>query len=184
MKICINSSTGSKLIKTYNIEVFYAVNFDTSIYAAIDSDIKPIKLPNGHKDQQALANYESFADNIYALLCEFFEIIDVDFSDKSDTSRYFYMFAKNPDGDIATKFVIRLRLSDHEYTERHSTAAERKYVENHVQEMKQPKSKKYQKWRLENIVVNNETFSSYFEAEDAIENEIELLGKQMYNKGN
>lgn len=171
-------------IQIYHIEVFYDVDFDMSIYSATESKIKPVKLKNGDIDQQALADYDSFADNIYAALCEYFEIVDIDFSDKSDTSRYFYLYAKDKSGSIATKFIIRLRLSDHEYTERHNVDLEKKYVEKRAQELKQPKTKKYQKWKIKKIVVNSSTYPDYDTAEDAICEELEEYSKRMFRKGN
>lgn len=169
---------------TYDIEVLYDVDFDMSIYASDDSSIKPVKLSNDDIDGQALADYDAFADNIYGILSEYFEIVDVDFSDKSDTSRYFYMYAKNVDGDVVTKYIIRLRLSDHDYVERHNPTLEKQYVDKRVQDYKRPQNKKWQKWKLKSIVVNGKYFSSYDEAEDVIEAEMELYSKQIYNKGN
>lgn len=186
MKIYVKSADTSCEgdCKVYNIEAFYDVNFDMGVYASEDSSIKPVKLANGDIDQQALADYDCFADNVYSILCDYFEVVDVDFSDKSDTSRYFYMYAKNENGDIATKFIIRLRLSDHEYSDRHNPNLEKQYVDKKVQEYKRPQDKRIQKWKLRNIIVNGATFSSYLDAEDAIETEMEEYSKKMYNKGN
>lgn len=121
MKIYVRSSefTETKIPEVYIIEVLYDVDFDMSVYFSSGSTIKPVKLPDGSIDQQELANYDCFADNIYSILCDYFEVVDVDFSDRSDTSRYFYLYAKNKNGEIATKIILRLRLSDHEYSERH-----------------------------------------------------------------
>lgn len=186
MKRYIRSAkyTSDQNVPEYNIEVYYSVDFDLTIAASTNSSIKPVRLPNGKIDQQALADYDAFADNVYEILCYYFDVVDVDFSDKSDTSRYFYMYARDENGELATKFIIRLRLSDHNYENRHNTQAEHRYVNQRVQTLKQPNSKKIQRWKLENIVVNQESFLSYFDAEDAIESKMQLLQKNLLNKNN
>ncbi len=186
MKIYIRSSelAINNLADKYIIDVCYEVDFDMGVYASEKSKIHPVKLPNGERDLQALADYNSFVTNVYGIISEYFDIVEIEESTKSDTSWYFWIYAKNENGEIATKFLIRLRLSDHEYTQRHSTELEKAFVDKKAQELKRPREKKLQKWRIREIIVNDETYHSYDEAEDAIDEELEAYSKKMYNKGN
>lgn len=169
-------------IQEYNIEVCYSVELDLDIAASTYSSIKPVRLPNGETDQQALADYNAFADNVYEILCYYFDIVDINFSDSSDTSRYFYMYAKDKDGNLATKFIIRLRLSDHDYGPEHDTKKEHEHITKRSQELKKPSSKKTQRWKFRNIIVNDKTCFSYIDAEDEIESRMESLQKHLLKK--
>jgi hypothetical protein len=93
------------------------------------------------------------------------------------------MYAKNKEGKIATKFLIRLRLYDHDYSERHNVKLEKEFVKKKVQEYKRPKEKKLQKWVLKQIIINGDYYHDYYEAYDAIEQELEEYSKKMFNKG-
>lgn len=182
MKIYIRSSEIKSLPEEYVIDVNYEVPFDESVVAS-SSEIKPVNLPDGSYDEQALADYDAFIDNIYASLCHRFEVVDVEESPMSKTSWYFWIYGKDANGNIATKFLVRLRISDHRYSERHSGKAERTYVDKKAQEYKQPASKKYQKWKLKNIIVNGQEYSTYWDAENAIDDEMEKLSNELNNKG-
>lgn len=183
MKKYIRSSAELNLSKENVIDVIYNVPFDVKVFGSIPSDITPVTQLDGRIDEQALADYDAFVSNVYAALCAFFDVVDIEQSDRSETSWYFYIYAKNHDGDTATKFTIRLRLSDHEYSSRHDVGKEKIFVEKKVQEYKRPKEKAYQLWKIKQIVVNNKKYSSYDDAEDAIYDELERLSKNLFNKG-
>ncbi len=53
-----------------------------------------------------------------------------------------------------------------------------------AQTYKRPPEKKFQRWQIKNIVVNNNSYQDYDEALDAIYDELETYSKKMYNKGN
>jgi hypothetical protein len=164
-------------VAEFNIEVFYDVDFDLSIYADENSEIRPVKLPIGERDMQAIADYDSFTINIYGIIGEFFEEVEMDYSDQSHTFRYFYTYAKSREGTFAAKFMIRLRLSNHEYLERHNAE-----LEKDAQGYKYPKEKKLQKWKLKQITINGKRYQDYYDAEDAIEQESEEFRKKMLDK--
>lgn len=155
------------------------------IAAGTTKDILPTMLPDGTIDQQALANFKAFIDNIFAVLYEYYDIVDIDFSNKSDTSHYFWVYGKKSDGTIGTKVVCRLRISDHEYSEWHDEAAEKKYVNDRAQsdDIKRPKEKTtYQQWRIKSIVVDGNKYTDYDDAIDKIEEELEEYAKRISNK--
>lgn len=185
MKVYIRSSERrtEKLRDEYIIDVYYSVP-DESVWSVISAGITPIVWGDNRVDEQALADYDAFVDNIYAALCAFFDVVNVEESNRSDTSWYFWLYAKNKDGDVATKFIIRLRLSDHDYPAHHKENDEKAYVERQAQTYKRPAGKKFQRWQIKNIVVNNTSYQDYDEALDAIYDELETYSKKMYNKGN
>ena len=185
MKIYIRNSEQymKEIPNEYIIDVFYDVP-DESVWSVISAGITPIAWEDDRVDEQALADYNDFVDNIYAALCAFFDVVDIEESNKSDTSWYFWLYAKNKDGDVATKFIIRLRLSDHDYLVRHRERDEKTYVEKKAQTYKRPAEKKFQQWQIKSIVVNNEKYQDYDDAVDAIYNELESYSKKMYNNGN
>lgn len=181
MKVYIKSDSSGP--NEYIVDVLYTVPFDTSVFASKESDIKPVQLPDGTIDEQALADYNCFIDNIYSCLSYYFDIAEIEESPKSQTSWYFWLYGKNKDGDIATKFLVRLRVSDHEYSEHHIKHSENQYVDYKAQELKRPQNKKVQKWKLREIIINGEHYSSYFEAEDEVEAEMEKLSDYLNNQG-
>ena len=160
------------------IDVYYSVP-DESVWSIISAGITPVAWGDGRVDEQALADYNDFVDNVYATLCAFFDAVDVEKSIKSDTSWCFGLCAKNKDGDIAARYIIRLRISDHDHPTRHREQDEKKYVEKQAQSYKKPADKKFQNWRIKSIIVNNEKFQSYDEVLDAIYEELESYSKRM-----
>ena len=185
MKIYIkNSVSETKPIpEKYVIDVCYEIVSYPGFVSA-DTEIRSVNLQNGTADEQALADYDAFIDNIYACLINRFEIVEIEESPRSKTSWYFWIYAKDSDGNIATKFLVRLRVSDHEYSEGHSKKAEHNYVERKAQEFKRPASKKRQDWKIKNIVINNDKYYSYEEAEDAIYEKMDKLSRELNNKEN
>lgn len=178
----MNSSEIRNFPEEYVIDVCYeVVAYPDSVSA--DTEIKPIYLQDGTVDEQALADYDAFIDNIYASLVDIFDVADIEESPKSKTSWYFWIYGKSVDGDVTTKIIVRLRVSDHDYSERHSKKAEHIYVDKKAQELKRPSSKQHQRWKIRNITINEETYSSYEEAEDAIYEELEKLNNKLNNDG-
>ena len=125
----IKASVNLKIFRNNVIDVIYNVPFDTKIFGSIPSEITPVMQLDDRIDEQALADYDSFVTNIYAMISALFDVVDIEQSNKSKTSWYFYLYAKNKNDDISTKFLIRLRLSDHEYSKRHNARKEREFVE-------------------------------------------------------
>lgn len=182
MKIYIRSSEIKNSPEEYVIDVVYEVPTSFGEVSA-DTEIKPVYLTDGTVDEQALADYDAFIDNIYACLSNRFELVEVEESPRSKTSWYFWIYGKDADGNIATKFIVRMRISDHEYPERHNKKAERAFVKEKAQEFKRPKNKRYQEWKIKNITINGEMYSSYEEAEDAIYEKMDRLSRELNSKG-
>lgn len=185
MKHYIRSNANtSQTAKIYEIDVIYDVGTEDSIdifsvLCSYTDTIKPIKLYDGRVDEQALADYDAFVSNVYECLSYYFDIVDIQESNRSETSYYFWLYAKNTDNVIATEVIIRLRLSDHQYPKHHSKRAETRYVSDTAQAYKRPATKPYQRWKIKNIVVNDTEYDSYDAAETAIELEMKQLSKRM-----
>lgn len=184
MKVYSSKSASNTLSfpKIYEIDVLYDVPFDVSVFAA-ESEINPVYLPDGTIDEQALADYNDFVDNLYTCLCSCFDVADIEEGTRSKTSWYFYLYGKNKEGKVATKFLVRLRVSDHEYSERHVKHSENHYVDYQAQDLKRPQTKKVQKRKLYSVIVNHETYGSYDDALDDMYDKMELLSDQLNNKG-
>lgn len=188
MKRYIRSSTDSEILE-YNIDVYIDVtNLDETLKELqkyINASIEPPYRADKSIDEQALADYDAFVSNVYALLCYYFDIADIEESTKSATSWYFWIYGKREDGTVATKILCRLRLSDHDYSSNHNKTDEKAWVNEQAQsdKLKRPKSKRKQNWILKNIVVNDTTYDSYDDALDSIEADLEALSKRLVNKG-
>ena len=159
--------------------------------AAGTRPVKPIKLENGSIDTLELAKYEDFVANIFGYVGSHnFKNVDYEYSPHSDTSHYIWFYPTNKDGSIADRYLIKFRISDHEIQPRRfpngtvdkkRTAerdkAAREYNQQNANESKYPNSKRgNQKYKMYQIIVNNETFDDYDDAEayvDQILNKIE-----------
>lgn len=148
--------------------------------AAGTRPVKPIKLENGSIDTLELAKYEDFVANIFGYVGSHnFKNVDYEYSPHSDTSHYIWFYPTNKDGSIADRYLIKFRISDHEIQPRRfpngtvdkkRTAerdkAAREYNQQKANELKYPKSKPgNQKYKMYQIIVNNETFDDYDDAE-------------------
>ena len=86
------------------------------------------------------------------------------------------------DGTLATKFIIRFRLSDHRYSDSHDEKAEKKFVDEKAQDYKKPADKIHQKWKLKGIIVNGDEFDSYWDAEEHIEDMLKDIYHRLTGK--
>lgn len=159
MKRYIRSSSDQD--NTIIIDVVYE-HIDSSIVASI----LPVHFKNGSVSQQGMADYQSFVGTVYNMLCQDFDIVEFYESEDSDTSWYFWLYAKRKDGTIMMKFLIKLRISDHPYGENYKKEFDKTFALNHANEIKKKSGK--QRIRLMNIVVNGEEYNSYSEAIDAV----------------
>ena len=182
MKLYVRSSEDRIKSEDYIIDVVYEVSLDDEILASY-SEIKPVYLKDGAIDEQALADYNAFIDTIYGCLCSRFDVVDIEESPKSKTSWYFWLYGKDEDGNVATKFIVRLRISDHEYAKHHNSRAEQKYVDNKAQDLKRAAMKKHQNWILKNIVVNGRNYFDYEDAEFDIFEKMDRLSDKLNREG-
>lgn len=169
-----------------NISRTTVINIETQFIieeygiAASNRQIKPIKLEDGSIDTLELVKYEDFVANIFGFVGSHnFKDVDYEYSPHSDTSHYIWFYPTNKDGSIADRYLIKFRISGHEIQPRRfpngavdkkRTAerdkAVREYNQQKANELKYPKSKPgNQKYKMYQIIVNNETFDDYDDAE-------------------
>ena len=131
MKVYIKSNT----IKPINIQIVVDVYIDNPFVieaSTQDSPLLPITLPDGSVDEKALDDWEMFVQRVGLKFRGIFKIVRIDKSpvEMSLTSRYFGVYGKNEDGTINTEVLLRLRLSDHEYSPDHNEDSEYLYIDN------------------------------------------------------
>lgn len=137
------------------------------------SEIVPIMYEVDNINPQALADYEAFVINVMGLIESMeFELKEFEKSTKSETSYYFAFYAKDNEGNLKTKFIFIMRLSDH----RLDVDRGKNYRQELADKYKElPTKEGRQKWKLLNVVVNGKTFDSYDEALDMIDETFERI---------
>lgn len=169
-----------KASKEREFKLNIIVNFEliTDIAAAIH----PIYNKDGSIDEAALTEYDEFLINLYSVFdYNEFELIKEEQSNKSETSMYYALYKKSESNEEDIKCIVFVRVSDHDYQEK--TREDKKKTEKHrkkyftdeAERMKQPKDKKRQRWKIRNVVVNNEKYSNDYEALDAVDRMLEEL---------
>lgn len=167
--------------ETFDITVIFDVS------RLVDSDIMSADdmggiLPIHDIDGVAYTHYVDFLMNVYLTLIDYFKVVEYEKSDKSYTSRYMWLYSKY-DGKIAAKLLLRYRISDHPYKETHNKDAEQKWANNKAQQLKPPTKTQNQRVKIDGIVVNKDTFRTYDEALDAIEDWAIQKSAELAKKG-
>lgn len=156
--VTASNSSEVQLLK-FNIEVDYL--------EVVDGKINPV-LDAGELDSDALDEYLIFVELVKDILSDKgYKIIGFEESPYSDTSKYFTAYRKSESTDMDIKCVWFIRLSDHELSD-YAIANHTKYYKHTADDLKQPKSKKRQRWKFKNIVVNGDKYDSYESALTAI----------------
>ena len=89
----------------------------------------------------------------------------------SETSHYFDIYKSTSKSEVLIKFIAFLRISDHKFPE-HFVKLHKDDPKKKSEVYKQPKSKKKQKFKPYDIIVNKTEFDSY---EDALKRIEEIL---------
>lgn len=151
------------------------------------TDIKPIIIDKDKQilDDSAQSDFNVFVQNLFATLTYYdFEILD-DYKHTSKsfprTSEYCWVAHRTElDADSVPKY-INLRISDH--FQNFSKARDRQLAKQRQAEansIKRPSTKKKQKFEVEEIVVNNQTYFTY---EDALADAERLIFKWLESRG-
>lgn len=163
-----------------NTDALLALDVDVLFHLASDlvyaTDIRPVD-NDGVLDSQAAADFDNFIDNLFALLDYYdFEVFE-SYRKKSGsypyTSRYQWIAHRTEiDADRIHK-LIRLRVSDHyqKFSKRREHELSQQ-AKKEAYDLRQPSSKKSQRYEFKMIVVNNERFTTYEEALNYAEKEI------------
>ena len=156
------------------ISIEYSIaDSDTSIAASSDFEQS---IPNS-----VYGKYDAFIIKLEKKFRDAgFKIAENHGSNRPDSlSEYFAIYPADSDGNIVYTILIILRVSDHRLKrgKKHGY----KYYNNYAQKQKYPKSKEYQDWEFEQILVNNHSASSYDEAIVDVE---ELISKWIDKSSN
>lgn len=165
MKLQLTDSEFNNLIRVYRINVVV----DLVKISDIAADIRPLYDENGNEDTLAIEEYTDFIINALGVFDSHdFEILDEHTSNKSD-SYYYTLVKKDQVENMRYKYILFVRLSDHA-NRKESESAKKTYYAHRADELKQPATKSKQTWRLKEVTVNKDTFNSYDEALDYIDN--------------
>lgn len=139
---------------------------------AAATEVKDILDSMGDIDPQALADYQTFQQNMWAMIDYYgFQTLRMKSSkSKPHTSKYAWIAYAEHVKQESIPLIIRLRVSDHAQAfgpERRKQIREEEQRE--ADELKQPATKRRQKFIVSDIVVNNKKYSSYEEALNAID---------------
>lgn len=144
-------------------------------YVAADSNaskIKPLRLPDGSFDILAVNEYEDFVINLLEVFdqCDF-EVVNEQKSPEF-YSYYFDLVKKDQFNRKDYKYILFIRISDHELSEER-VSKQREWYSNRAEQIKQPKSKSKQQWKLKRLTINKDTYYSYDDALEDIENRLQ-----------
>ena len=135
------------------------VNFEVDNQLLESTPIRPIITDEGKVNDQALSDYYCF---ILELLFELDDaglvVVDEHESNFSETSKYYTLADEEQFKNDDMKYIIYLRVSDHVLK---LTEKQKKLIN---QKRKEESSKLKVKWKVRNIVVNNNEFATYDEA--------------------
>lgn len=164
-----------KILKrwTVTVELEYVGN-EYPVVSSSSSLIKPLTLPDGSEDILAIDEYEDFIVNLLGVFdrCDF-EIIE-EHESPSSHSYYCDLVKKDQVKNKNYKYILYVRISDHALNpeQEHN---QKKWFSDHAEIQKTPKSKSKQRWKLKRITVNKDTYFSYDEALDDIEERLSLM---------
>ena len=140
----------------------------------VDASIAPLKHPDGSPDQSAISEYEEFVLNALEIFGEHdFEVVEEAESDRSH-SMYFSLAKHDDFVNKDYKYILFIRISDHEIRER-MKSKRKQYYDRKANEIKQPTSKQKQTWKFKEIIVNDTIFDSYDDALDEISRRLSNL---------
>lgn len=142
----------------------------TDDFVAAATEINDILDDMGEIDPQALADYQTFQQNFWAMIDYYgFQIMQMkDSKSKPHTSKYAWIAHASQVSKQDTPLIIRLRVSDHVQQFSLERKKElRKQEQEEADELKLPEDKRKQKFIVSDIVINNKKYSSYEEALNA-----------------
>ena len=186
MKISIVSSKVIQLPLVFDIDVYtdYPV-FDNDAEFEISASKQDIrsKLPKGEvisKDrnkitQRMIDDYESFVERIEDLCEESYDLVGTYSEESDDYSHYYNYLVRDLDGTLIAKFRIRIRISNHPAKRTQQQQRNKKSEldsEKLHQLLTEQQISKIRSYPIL-IVVNNETFESYEDAFDSIDERIQ-----------
>lgn len=176
----VYSSKDKEIVLDLMIEVMLT---DANLEYLAASSIKPVRLEDKQIDPVAFQEYEDFVENVLNLLVTYnMHVMELKPSPKSETSWYTWFYPTDSNGSVKSKVIFKLRISDHfnhwipkqgksqKDADRLMKQSEARYNQETANRYKLPETKPgNQRFKVLNVVVNNETFESYDEALDYVD---------------
>ena len=168
MKRLIRFNTRTNDTLDLNIDVNLIPEGTRSIAA---TEIKPVFIDKDKQivDDLALANFNAFVDNVFEILDYYDFVVNEEYKRTSKsfphTAHYAWVARREQvnAGDVPK--YIHLRIADHLQHETPQFSSKIKEKERQEADaIKLPKTKKKQRYTVENIVINNEVCDTYEEA--------------------
>lgn len=151
-------------MKFAKLNILVEFEHENPLFAS--KEISPLRREDGSIDELAVAEFDDFATEVYAVLDRngYDELEPYHESNNTDSeSRYFTMYKSEDSTETSIKCVVYIRVSDH-YLDKSRDKYTKKYHAGHTKDIEQKIGKKISHWKAKNIVVNNKTFNSYDEA--------------------
>lgn len=168
MKRLIRFNTRTNDILDLDIDVNLIPEGTRSIAA---TEIKPVFIDKDKQivDDLALANFSAFVDNVFEILDYYDFVVNEEYKRTSKsfphTAHYAWVARREQvnAGDVPK--YIHLRIADHLQHETPQFSSRMKEKQRQEADaIKLPKTKKKQRYTVENIVINNEVCNTYEEA--------------------
>lgn len=167
MKRVIRQATAAESF-SIKVDIYFAEIADD----VVATDISDIIDRNGHIDQNALVDYNTFIQNVLETLDYYgFQIIRSKESKSfPNTSKYAWIAYAGEVDVEDVPLMVKMRISDHVQTLSLEHRAKIKQADKaEADELKLPRTKKRQRFITSDIVVNNQRFDSYEEALAAVD---------------
>ena len=160
---------------TRKIEVIFEIELDYIEKEIAAANYKGFEIPEGEllpaeKDAiintQAYADYEAFIESVEDLLTDYYDLHVYYKNNSPDNSFYYGVLAKNSDATLILDFSATFRISNHKG---HRTDQQTKNKKEQKAKLKELANGKKLQIIYKPIIVNQETFESYFEAFEAVD---------------
>ena len=139
------------------------------------TNVTPILDDQGNIDDDAMSNYQTFVENTWAMLDYYgFQMLsNTESGSYPHTSKYYWIAYASDVESGSVPLMIKLRISDHKQSFSPEFVTKlHKRDRFEADSLKLPESKKQQRYRTKEIIVNSTKYDTYEEALNAIEVEV------------
>jgi len=148
------------------LEINIQVNHTANIEATV---INPVSVDDT-LDDSAMSDYQVFIENLWSTISYYgFQLLKIKESKSFPyTSKYVWLAYAHDVKSGSIPLLIKLRVSDHiqNFSKQRKMELARQ-TRQEADQLKQPTMKKTQKYKAQEIIVNNRQFSTYEEALNA-----------------
>ena len=160
--------------KIYVIDIEFPNDFNVECFEDLDTI----------DNQQAVADFDAFCDNVYSVLRSHgFDVFDDEDSDNEGSLSQYLITFKGEDFEASNiKVIVFIRLSDHRLgRQSYKRRARQNHYDALAQEIKMPIDKEHQDWRFINIVANGNEVKDYRGALNRLDERLNDIEEQYYS---